>query len=99
MSTKFVTWRNYFPSEPRALLTLIQHEPEMTPTYKAMWQALTLGGIIVFAAIYATLLLACQGRPAKIIFLLVTLTGIAFFVLPQLLDLAIRADYPEVFGK
>jgi ABC-type bacteriocin/lantibiotic exporter with double-glycine peptidase domain len=63
-----------------------------------MWQIISLIGDIGFAIFYTGLLLANQGKPARIIILVVALLPIAFFALPELSSLAIKADYPEVFG-
>jgi ABC-type bacteriocin/lantibiotic exporter with double-glycine peptidase domain len=63
-----------------------------------MWQIISLIGDIGFAIFYTGLLLANQGKPARIIILVVALAPIAFFVLPELAGLAIKADYPDVFG-
>jgi hypothetical protein len=52
-----------------------------------MWQIISLIGDIGFAIFYTGLLLANQGKPARIIILVVALAG-----------LAIKADYPDVFG-
>jgi hypothetical protein len=62
-----------------------------------MYEAITIAFLVSCAALLTTGLCVTENR-VVIVLLTLLLVIMAFGVFPPLLGLAIRADYPEVFG-